>query len=315
MVKILLMLFAPVGVVLASSAVAQTPVPCLKAGLNQKTFESDFAESSAFDENASFEPGYKWYRWNWFGIDPDHKLVSRQSDGSISAQGGFQGHLVSAAKSVSPAGFVGTAFGGGACIEFIVRFSNTRGKAGNGHPSLWAMSKEHLDGSGDDQWPGMAPGFSHFAEWDILEYYKVPPPGFLSSWIDWYGPYIKEGSLRVEGKDCHRPYCKEAGSFAFPSKAIPSNTDWEQWQKIIGVWTPAGDGKQGCIQTFFNNVSLAEPHCWNSPDPDGNAPLGGLNFSIIDQHHMVLVLSSGDSPISVRSVKVYQKDGKHNLVN
>lgn len=297
-------------------AMAEVPSPCQAVGYELKTFDSDFrAGNQSFDEDDSYLPGYQWYRWNWFNVRPNQQLSLRHPDGSISAQGDFGGHLVSAALSSKTPGFVGTAFGGGACVQVKLRFDPARRSSNDAHPSFWAMSKEHLDGSGDDHWPGQTSGFTHFAEWDIFEYYKVSPPGFLSSWIDWFGPYVVEGDMKVGKQVCRRPFCKRAGSFASSPGAFPADTDWKEWQTVTGVWTPATADRPGCIQTFFNGAAIAPPHCWKTQLVSRERLEDYLDFSVIDRHHMILVISSGDSPIFVRSVQVYQHSAHDNLSN
>ncbi|MCK1606581.1 hypothetical protein IVB02_35715 [Bradyrhizobium sp. 166] len=312
-------------------AEAEVPAPCRAVGYTMKTFDSDFSRGGqTFDEANSYKPGYQWYRWNWFNLKPNSELAHQNSDGTISAEGGSQGdyggYVVSAAASPSQAsGFVGTAFGGGACVQVKLRFSPVPRTSNEEHPSFWAMSKEHLDGSGDDQWPNKNPGFTHFAEWDILEYYKVPPPGFLSSWIDWFGPYIPKGELRLSdvGKgelnlpphSCRRPFCRSAGSFTPHPGAFPVNTDWNELQTVIGVWVPATADRPGCIQTFLNGNAIAPPYCWKLASAARERMQDFLDFSVIDRHHMVLVISSGTTPIFARSVEVYQQSGRGNLSN
>ncbi|MGY3473991.1 hypothetical protein [Bradyrhizobium ottawaense] len=315
----------------AATAGAEVPAPCRAVGYTTKTLDSDFSKAGEiFDEANSYKPGYQWYRWNWFKLQPNFELSRKHSDGTISAEGGphadYGGYVVSAAASPSQAsGFVGTAFGGGACIQVKLRFSPVPRTSSEEHPSFWAMSKEHLDGSGADQWPGKNLGFTHFAEWDILEYYKVPPPGFLSSWIDWFGPYIPKGELRISdvgqgelnlpNHSCRRPFCRHAGSFAPKPGAFPSTTDWNRLQTVTGVWVPATADHPGCIQTFLNDDAIAPPYCWKVASAARERMQDFLDFSVIDQHHMVLVISSGTSPIFVRSVEVYQRSARDNVSN
>lgn len=294
----------------ASSAV---PPACAAAGYTVETLHSDFSkDGKTFDQGTTFEPGYDWYRWNFFNVKPNLSLVRKEPDGSISARGDLNGHITSAALIPDRPGFVGTAFGGGACVEVVLRFDPVRADDGRGHPSFWGMSYEHLNGRGDDQQPDARRGFTDFFEWDIFEYYKVPSPGFLSSWIEWYGLYIPDrNAKRPDG--CRRPYCKRAGSFDADTGAVPASTDWNRWQRVTGVWIPAKDGRDGSIQTFFNDVPLDRPRRWSGYSL--LRALDRLDFSVLDRQHMVFVISSGTKPIFVRSVRVFQRDGKSNLVN
>ncbi len=299
----------------ALSATVQVPAPCRAAGLITPTFATDFRHGgSTFDKTSSYRPGFGWYRWNWFGVKPNAALVHLEGDGSLSARGGFEGHVTSAAKVSGRPGFVGTAFGGGACIEVLLRFDPVR-VDGGGHQSFWAMAKEHLDGSEDDRLPGAPPGNTLFAEWDIFEYFKVPVPGFLSSWIDWYGRYIAKGEQRVNGVLCVRPYCKNAESFDNLPDAIPLGTDWKRWQRVTALWVPATTRTSGYVQTFFNGRPLAPPHRWRDAGSRGGAVGDFLDFSTIDRQHMVLIIGSGVKPIYVRSIRVFQVTARANLVN
>lgn len=295
-------------------ATAEVPSACHAAGFDKETFGNDFPnDNRTFDEHATYGPGYKWYRWNWFGVKPNLSLARHEPDGSLSARGGFEGHITSAAKIAGTPGFVGTAFGGGACVEVWLRFDTARADDGAGHPSFWAMSKEHLDGGGEDRFAGAPSGFSHFAEWDILEYYKIPAPGFLSSWIDWYGPYIPKNEVKIGNTVCRRPYCKRAKSFDF--KATRWQTDWHHWQKVTGVWVPASPQKSGYIQTFLNGRPIAPPYSWPATTSKRMTIEDWLDFSVIDKQHMVLVISGGTKPIFIRSMRVFQHDSTRNLVN
>ena len=301
--------------VAAPPAFAQVPAPCSMVGYTTKTFESDFTKRTIFDEAETYSPGYSWYRWNWFNVRPNTSLSGLRLDGSIAASGGLDGSLVSAARSSRSPGFVGTAFGGGACVEITLRFDPSPRSSSEPHPSFWAMSKEHLDGSGDDQWPGKEPGFVHFVEWDILEYFKVKPPAFLSGWIDWFGRYIPHGELRLGEQVCHRPFCKSAKSFEPYRSAFPPTLDWSSWQTVIGVWASSSAGQPGCIQTFLNGDPIASKHCWSGTASTRSQMEDFFDFSLIDRHHMVLVIGSGKGPIFVRSVRVYQADSHNNLSN
>lgn len=295
-------------------ATAEVPSACHAAGFDVETFSSDLpTDDRTFDARATYGRGYNWYRWNWFGVKPNLALARRERDGSLSARGGFEGHITSAAQITGTPGFVGTAFGGGACVEVWLRFDTVRADDSNGHPSFWAMSKEHLDGSGEDRFAGERSGFSHFAEWDILEYYKIPAPGFLSSWIDWYGPYIPNNDVKIGNTICRRPYCKRAKSFDFMPP--PLQTDWHHWQKVIGLWVPATSRKAGYLQTFLNGRPIAPRYSWPTTTSKRVTIEDSLDFSVIDKQHMVLVISGGTKPIFVRSVRVFQNNSSKNLVN
>lgn len=301
-----------------AAAAARAPAACTASGQSNLTFESDFrGDSKQFDAAMSYRPGYRWYRWNWFNVRPDPSRAQIVG-GALTVRepgGGFSGHVTSAALSVKAPGFVGTAFGGGACVEVKLRFVPDRLRSAPGHPSFWSMSIEHLANRGADRWPGKPANYSHFLEWDIFEYFKVPEPGFLSSWIDWFGSYVGEGTPRTWFGGCERPYCKNPGSFKAKPGAVPESTDWRQWQTIIGLWVPATGTNPGYIQTFFNGRAIAPPKYWPGANTTVKNDSDLLNFSWIDRQHQVFVISSGAVPMQVQSVRVWQKTTKYNLSN
>lgn len=291
---------------------ADVPTPCAAVGYMTKTFAtvSNFSTKTV-DIEQTYRSGYQWYPWNWFsGSSPKNHLIL--AGGTISASGetGPNGQLSSAAKTASAPYFVGTAFGGGLCVEFEISYDVHDTKSSQGFPAFWAMAKEHLDTQLSDQWTGQPKGFEHFAEWDILEAYKIKNPGFLSSWMDWYGIYQKTCP--------NSGYCKVASSFVNTPGAIPDRLDWEhKWHRVTGVWVPATQSKLGSIQTFVDDRPLAPPYTWKQFSNQGSPPTKSTpwTFGIIDQQHLVLLLGSNDTPIRVRRVRVFQSSSANNETN
>lgn len=296
---------------------ARPPSPCAAVGYTSLTSETDFTIGAlwSFDSETTYKPRFGWYRWNWFGVRPDKTFARVGRDGLVVHErgGGFSGHVASAARSGTNDKFVGTAFGGGACVEIVLRFDPDRQRHGSGHPSFWSMSYEHLANEGGDQWPGREAGYARFVEWDIFEYYKVPEPGFLSSWITWFGFYIPKALQAVTSQRCTRPYCKVSGSFGEINAALLEPLNWRKWQSIIGVWVPASGKRPGHIQTFLNQKPIGQPKYWNMGRGRPDSAQTDDGFSTIDQHHQVFIISSGDAPLHVKSVRVWQRSGASNL--
>lgn len=302
-------------------AQAATPVPavCVASGQTTLTFASDFAGGHGdFDTDMTYHSGFHWYRWNFLNVKPDPARSYIKPGGGLvvsAHDGGFQGHVTSAARIAGAPGFVGTAFGGGACIAVTLRFKPDRQASLPGHPSFWTMSLEHLLDNGADQWPGMPQAYKHFVEWDIFEYYKAPEPQFLSSWIDWYGYYILEKGNSRAMRGCVRPYCKKAGSFVNNVSAFPNGLDWNNWQQIIGLWVPKNSTQHGYIQVFLNGRPISVRKEWDSMSKSAMREEALLNFSSLDSQHQVLVISSGSLPMEIASVNVWQKNADSNMHN
>lgn len=294
------------------ASAVQVPPECAAVGYTQNTFSSnsDFSASTV-DLSQSGRSGFKWYPWNWFSGWSPKNTVTLHDDGSVSAMGvtGPGGQVTSAAATSQPPYFVGTAFGGGMCVDAVLAFDQAKIDEEQGHPSFWTMSVEHLDGQLKSQWPGQPAGFEHFAEWDILESYKVRHPGFLSSWIEWYGFYNRSCPGRV--------YCSAPQSFQNSRASYDIDPDWTKGHRVTGVWVPATPTSDGYVQAFVDGIPLAAPHRWKmysdqAPPPTMASP---WRFGIIDKQHQVLIFGGAETPIRVISVNVFQSSDKDNIHN
>ncbi len=174
------------------------PAIAAAVGYSQNTLSTLAFAASNVDVGGTFAPGFQWYLFNFFRSSPTPANIAINSNGSIAVgQGGnnYNATISSAAQTRGSPGFVGTAFGGGAYIEAVIRFNAQSFAITNGFPAFWANALEsNLSAT---QWPGQAIGYGHAIEADILEYYQGgfsnPPNQYSASLIEWYGSGKKYG--------------------------------------------------------------------------------------------------------------------------
>lgn len=255
--------------------------------------------------------GFQWYRWNWFNGRNPADRITLAADGTVSVSGvsGPNGQLATAAAIPDAPYFVGTAFGGGFCIEAQVAFDPAVLDTSKGFPAFWSMSLEHLAQHGGAQMPGQHQGVEHFIELDFMEVFKRPLPEYLGTVHDWSGIYRTSCPGRT--------FCDVFRSFENQPGVFPPDTDWRTWHRVGAVWQPASSGGRGSVQYFFDGKPLAPPFTWTAGGEVPPMPLPGApqTFSILDCHHLVLILGSGATPLRVRSITVYQETAEHNLKN
>jgi len=180
------LLVKALGVALCYSRCAvalDAPPAAAAAGYMVNTFSANVSASSV-DTGNTGNSGFQWYPFNFFGSHASPVGIVINNDGSLTLQGDTSSpnaQLASATPAKNAAGFVGTAFGGGAYIEATLKFNpdDVAAKRGNGWPAWWSMGVEHLINR--EQWAGMPKGYSHFIEVDFMEY------DMLSTGRNYYG--------------------------------------------------------------------------------------------------------------------------------
>ncbi len=296
---------------------AAIPVQAAAAGFTRNTFSTRLNfNPGTVDTGLTYEHGYQWYVWNFFANHPTFATSRLNSDQSISVgtmAGTANATLVSAAKTSYPPYFVGQAFGGGGYFEAEISFDADAVDYRTGVPAWWMMALEHLAQLPGQQWPGQAPGYSHYIEVDTLEYNRKPtvPSSYGGTLIDWYGIY--KSTCPASG------YCKAVTPFGISTKHVPQGTDWKHQSHKIGVlWVPATDSRPGSFTFYFDNQQEGDPVSYTKftnqqPPPNVDKP---WTFGVADQQHMVLILGTGAStPMIVRSVNVWQASTADNMVN
>lgn len=247
------------------------------------------------------------YAWNWFGETPD--TVTTNADGTITISGSGAGPNAALASCQSnigaPFGFNGTAFGGGAYIEAVLRFTPVSSQnLGGKVPAFWTTDVDHSVENNallNVQWPGQTAGYNHWIEPDILEYNTSLPNKFGTAIHDWYGPYASPS--------------KQDAAMGSP---LTVTGDMSSFNKIGFLWIPATATSSGSAQVFFNDVQVSTTVSWaqNNDAGAGPPPSGTQITSILDLRHLMVILGNSSSlaQMIVQSVNVWQKTTANNLV-
>jgi hypothetical protein len=209
---------------------------------------------------------------------------------------------------------VGTAFGGGAYVEAVLKFDPDNSADGKkkGWPSFWSMALEHLAGLQGEQWPGQSRDFKHFIEVDFFEYnlrgYGVPKNYYAATMHDWFG---------VQKSNCGSGFCKKSSSIADRKIAMPPATDFTKFHTYGFLWLPAIASKKGLAEFYFDGKKMSPSYSWNKLN-DGSPSMqdSSNKFNVLDNNHLVLIFGTGeDQPLTIRSVDVWQKNNSGNLTN
>jgi hypothetical protein len=281
------------------------PAPALANGYTLNTYSSNFSPSK-IDSGHTYASGFQWYDFNFLGYSdvvsyttgPGHITISQtQNNGNAGIASAGQNGLGT---------WVGTAFGGGAYIQAIIKFDPSSINTANGWPAFWSMSIEHLKSSTSaaTQWPGQATGYMHFVELDEFEAYA---PDAIGALHDWYGTYQIGGTC---GDDI---LCNVQSA---PWSTLLTNQNWNVYQTVGVLWIPATVSTNGSATWYLNGVQVGQ-QTWTQYTTQPPPPGGGATwtFGLIDQQHIVLILGTGTSPpITVQSVNVWQASAAGNLV-
>jgi hypothetical protein len=299
------------------------PIPsqAIAAGYGIDTYDSEF-DIPSVDLSDTKQPGFQWYLAQFFGKkSTSAKSIVVNRDGSLTLSGDEKSISIgTAGPAPSSPNWVGLAFGGGAYFEATIRFdpANTLSAKPKQWPAFWSMAIEHLAPLGAEQWVGQASAYTHFIEPDFFEYdsaTNLEPNQYGGAIHEWYG---------VNGKSCPgNAFCQvlnaRGGSSLYSNFRIrvPANVNFRTYHKFGFLWVPARAGSAGYAQYYFDNIATTDRVEWreysDQPPPPGNAP---WTFGIIDRQHLVLMLSTGaGQPMTVRSVRVFQKSKAANLEN
>lgn len=306
------------SITVATSTADANAAPSYAAavGYNTRTFAANFT-SATVDMAGTTKSGFLWYPYTLFGRHANVSAIKLNTDGSVTLAGdttGPNGEITSATPASNSAGFVGTAFGGGAYIEAVFKFNPSDVAAANskGWPSFWSLAAEaSVFNNGSNQWKGQAKGYEHQIEYDFFEYdylpYGVPRNVYSSAMHDWYGIY----NVTCSG------LCQQGTASAVSKRATPVTTDLTQYHRYGYLWVPATATAEGYARAYFDGEPIGTDVHWTQftsqpPTPNGQP----WAFGIMDQQHLVLILGTGvKEPMTVESVSVWQASDAHNLRN
>lgn len=293
------------------------PAQAKAAGYSVNTFHTEAFTSSNVDTGATSASGFKWYGTNFFGASQAASIAAAtlNPDGTTTVtQGGTSPSALSSAAYVAgPApNFVGAAFGGGAYFEAQIKF-NPVGAKGTQWPAWWLIAIEHsAQFPYGDTWPGQASGYEHYIEPDIFEYSLGGNPQnyYAGTLHEWYGLF---------NSTCSPGHCDSPSPSTLSAQRVPVGTDWTIYHRLGLLWVPATSSSLGYIAYYFDDV-LMQTFTWSqycaaqappAPAYDGTS----CTLGIFDTQHFILQLgSSFASPMTVKSVDVWQAGTASNLV-
>jgi hypothetical protein len=249
-----------------------------------------------------------------FGSETNTGAVGLNADGSVTLAGdttGPNGELVTATAAHNAAGFVGTAFGGGAYVEAALKFDPADVARANskGWPSFWSLAIEGNVLPGANQWPGQAVGYAHDIEADVLEYLFLPYGGPANA----YGGTLHD-SYGIYNVTCSG-WCDQTTNVN--KRMAPVGTDFTQYHRYGFLWVPATPTIPGYARFYFDGQPMGPEQKWtqltNQPPTPANQPWA---FGVIDQRHLMLILGTGvGEPMTVQSVDVWQASTTQDLHN
>lgn len=277
-----------------ATSTASIPTAAAAAGFNIRTF------------GPSVTIGTNWQKFSFFGINPAAVSATQNTDGSVTVQGPvgqFGAQLCTASQSGTGPLFTGTAFGGGAYIEYTMSYTGALTTATGVWPAVWANDVENMSGQvSTPHWPGQATGYNDWIEVDTAEY-DITSGQYGSAMHNWYG--IVGSGLNV--------------STNIPQQVLPSGTDVTQPHKYGFLWQPATSTTQGHAAFYFDGVkSPGSDVVWNLYN-SGLAPppvAGTSAYGVLDNRHLALILGSNvANPMTVYKVEVWQSSTAGNISN
>lgn len=303
------------------------PIPgaAIGAGYQQLTFQTPSWNGSNVDFSATCAPGHSWYFYNYGGTVPTTANTTVAGGViSVGASGNNYNSTIATVCGLGGTAFRGTAFGGGGYFEATLKWQNGAFDFTKGWPAWWMGSVEAQTLSVGTLWPGAiqtsSPGFKHFPEIDIMEYFggdfSEPLNCATQTIIDWSGPNFS--SLVLNAKDSF--YCPDSTGATFAS-----------YHKYGLLWIPATASSQGSATYYFDHLPVFQ-QAWtlltaaDQPPAAGNPWLFGVTDQnpAVGPNHFMLELGSGatytsgsgnTTPIVVNDVKVWQLNINDNLYN
>ena len=312
--------FMNVPISVFGGAVTNVPPAAAAAGYNTQTFQSGFTAAN-IDSGLTYTSGYKWYKSNFYGFNPNTTLTA-YGDGSASLALLDTNWLANqhwSTAGISGSNWVGMWFGGGAYFEAELTFNGPAVDTNNGFPAFWLECFEHVNASlglvPNDQWPGQASGYAHFSEIDILEY--LSPSGIANSanqWtgaiIDWYGTSTCTGGATPF-------YCNQHHTHWLPMQYIDYTNTTHKFGFLWKVATPSSPGSA----TWYIDGMIVGYDEWDQytgqppvPPPNIGTPRN-WTYGIIDQQHFAIILGTGhEASMRVNNVRVFQASSNNNLI-
>jgi hypothetical protein len=307
-----------------ASPAASLPAAVLAAGYLTNTFSTTSWSTANVDTKNTKKTGFDWYPYEINGASTDlTKIVPGGT--SITLAGdttGPNGEIITA-QPTGGTSFVGTAFGGGAYFEAVMKFdpADVIAQDTKGWPSFWAVPIERLLDLPDTWWNGdPSTNFDNHVELDIFEY-LVPKQDkgddYGGTMHNWYGTYQV-----TCGPPPATPYCDWHTPTSTNTRTVPAGTDFTRYHSIGLLWVPATATTKGSATFYFDRNVMGAVTTWSkwtdSPEPtaadakDASQPSWALSW--LDETHYLLILGTGvKEPLTVESVDVWQASAAANL--
>jgi hypothetical protein len=304
----------------------QPPYAAMGVDATYLVFDDEFNDSTTIDTNATGNPGYNWYPQVWYGggsSTPAANIVV--SGGTLTLAGSLYSVVTHSGTGSGPLPYFygqafadngGTGTAGPVYYEASIKFDPALGAGSTYWPSWWLEALEHVidvkNAEASDQWPGQVAGYLHFMEIDIFEAYNSGEdytsfPDYFATVTDWSGAYAGEFPNHIANDG------PGGNNQCYPNGPSGSPPNWDTFHTYGALVVPQNGSTPGYLQYYFDNVPCQTIIFWIGPP--GNPPLPGQSvnqwvsnnpylaaatYSLIDQQHFVLTLSTSDTwPIVV----------------
>jgi hypothetical protein len=289
------------------------PAAVSAVGYTDPVFLDDFGSLATIDMKNTKVPGFNWYIENAStGEIADAKSLSIESIGgrSVLRFDGSRTFLYGVQKYEGEA--IGPVFemknGGGAYFEARIAYGTTSKQKEYPWPAFWATSRQHMANL-PALWTGAsAANYTHYLEYDFMEFFNDGTNEYTSTVIDWYGEWdVTCASTHLcSQNDPQWVGTGKAGQFA-STESAPA------FHKYGALWVPSleenGAHKQGYFQWFLDGAPVAKEVPFTGPPPANDlVPATPWKYSVIDTEPLTLVLDTGSGAFMyVDYVGVWQK--------
>lgn len=263
-------------------------------------FDDEFDDAATIGEAPGAASGAKWFRSFFFGQAPSPPQMFKVADGTLTLTGTTAlGATIATAGSVpGPTGWGGRVFRNGAYFEARIALGPDQPGSGIAWPAFWAMAIEHMAMRGEARWPGQPADFLRFAEDDFFEYNpNWYHEAYIATMHEWYGRWQGCGVAL---------FCEQSNAGA-PNHVVglPPRRDGPDYHVFGQVWVPATARARGYVQNFLDAQPVGARVEWDRGEPQPPAA-GSFRFNVIDRQGMVVILTSGQQPMTVDWVRVWQ---------
>ena len=282
------------------------PAPAQSAGYCARTFAISSFDKSTVDMGLTGAPGFLLYFYNWYQTAEPANVALRGDKAVVGASSGDFGATLATATKIAGAPFYrGRAFGGGGYFEVTAAFTAVYDPTNpTWEAPLWTSALEPLAPLAGYQWRGQVPGYGHFFEGDVIEYFQGrfsnPIDQYSATSHDWWDVENAHNDI-----DAHVIHATPA-SFA-------------SFHKYGMLWKVATATSDGSACYYYDRVQQA---CttWRKFINDGAQappPVGQpWEYGVVDSDHLLLVSGCANAhPCTIARIEAWQQSAAENLQN